>query len=71
VSDRLDREERGDHPVAFGLLALVGVAVVVGVIAGLVALAGARVAGLDDTAGSTDGRQRQASLYLPDRKSVG
>ena len=65
VTDRLEPEQRGDHPVAFGLLALVGVAVVVGVIAGLVALAGAKVAGLDDSGSSSEGRQEQASLFLP------
>lgn len=65
VSDQLEREERAQHPVAFGLLALVGVAVVVGVIAGVVALAGARVAGLDSTGGPTGGSQEEASLFLP------
>jgi hypothetical protein len=65
VTDRPDREERDDHPVAFGLLALVGVAVVVGVIAGVVALAGAKMAGLDGSSGSAEGRQERASLFLP------
>ena len=65
VADRLEREERNEHPVAFGLLALVGVAVVVGVIAGVVALAGAKVAGLDGGGGSAEGAQEEASLYLP------
>lgn len=65
MTDRLDREERDDHPVAFGLLALVGVAVVVGVIAGVVALAGAKVAGLDDSGSSAEGGQEEASLFLP------
>ena len=65
VNDRLEREERDEHPVAFGLLALVGVAVVVGIVAGVVALAGAKVAGLDGSGGSTAGSEEQASLYLP------
>ena len=65
VTDRPEREERDEHPVVFGLLALVGVAVVVGVIAGVVAIAGARVAGLDGAASSTGGSQEEASLYLP------
>ena len=65
VNDRLEREERDEHPVAFGLLALVGVAVVVGIVAGIVALAGAKVAGLDSSSGSTTGSEEQASLYLP------
>ena len=60
-----DRAERDEHPVAFGLLALVGVAVVVGVFAGMIALAGAKVAGLGESAGPTGGSQEQASLFLP------
>lgn len=70
MSDRPDREERGDHPVAFGLLALVGVAVVVGVIAGVVALAGAKVAGLDDSGSSAQGQEERASLFLPKPKKT-
>jgi len=62
--DRLRREDRDEHPVAFGLLALVGVAVVVGLVAGLVALAGTRMVGLDGSASSGES-QEQASLYLP------
>ena len=50
--------------MAFGLLALVGVAVVVGVIAGMVAIAGAKMAGLDGSAPSAGGEE-QASLFLP------
>jgi hypothetical protein len=65
VTDRLEREERNDHPVAFGLLALVGVAVVVGIVAGVVALAGAKVAGLDSSGGASGGSEEQVSLYLP------
>jgi len=62
MADRLERE---GHPVVFGLLALVGVAVVVGVVAGLVAIGGARVAGLDGSAPSGGG-QEEASLFLPE-----
>jgi hypothetical protein len=56
-----------DHPVLFGLLALVGVALVVGLIVGLAALAGTRMVGLggdDAAAESTEGQ----SLYLPKPK---
>lgn len=60
-----DRPEREEHPVVLGLLALVGVAVVVGVIAGMVAIAGARMVGLDDGDGSASGSQEEASLFLP------
>ena len=65
MTDRPEREERDEHPVAFGLLALVGVAVVVGVIAGVVAIAGAKVTGLDGGDDPSGGGQAQASLYLP------
>jgi hypothetical protein len=63
VPDRVlpDGEE---HPVAAGLLALVGVGLVVGLIAGLAVLVGTRVMGLggeDAAAQSTS----EESLYLP------
>ena len=70
VTDRPDREQRDEHPVAFGLLALVGVAVVVGIVAGMVALAGAKVAGLDSNGADAAGSQEQASLYLPKPKAT-
>jgi hypothetical protein len=53
-----------EHPVAAGLLALVAVGLVVGLIAGLAALAGTRVMGLggDNASAQTTSEQ---SLYLP------
>lgn len=66
MADRLERE---GHPVAFGLLALVGVAVVVGVVAGLAAIGGAKVVGLDGRSPS-DGGQEEASLFLPKPKQT-
>lgn len=62
MADRLDEPQ--DHPVAYGLAALIGVGVVVGLILGLGALAGARVVGVGDesSAASTGG---EASMYLP------
>lgn len=66
MADRLERE---GHPVAYGLLALVGVAVVVGVVAGLAAIGGAKVAGLDGRAPS-EGGQEEASLFLPKPKQT-
>jgi hypothetical protein len=64
MADPLDQQESRDHPVAYGLLALVGVGVVVGLIMGLAALAGARVVGMgepetESTAGG------EATMYLP------
>jgi hypothetical protein len=53
-----------EHPIAAGLGALVGVAVAVGLILGLVVLAGTRVLGLggdSDTGSSSGGR----TMYLP------
>ena len=61
MADRLDPER---HPVAAGALALLGVTLVVGLIMGLAALAGARVLGLSDSSSST-GSDGEASMYLP------
>ncbi len=60
--DRL--EEQGEHPVAYGLLALVGVGVVVGLVMGLAALGGTRVLGVGEPATASTG-QGEASMYLP------
>jgi len=60
--DRL--EEQGEHPVAYGLLALVGVGVVVGLVMGLAALGGTRVLGVGEPATASTGRG-EASMYLP------
>ncbi len=60
----VDRERRAEHPVVSGVLALIGVGLVVGLILGFAALAGARVFGLDggsDTAQTTS----EQSMYLP------
>ena len=63
VADRL--EGNNDHPVAYGLLALIGVGVVVGLIAGLGALAGARVVGVGEPRAPTTSSGGEASMYLP------
>jgi hypothetical protein len=52
------------HPVAAGLIALVGVGLVVGLIAGLAALAGSRMLGLGGDNASAQSTS-QESLYLP------
>jgi len=62
MADRL--EKQGDHPVAWGLLALVGVGVVVGLVMGLAALAGTRVLGVGGPATASTG-EGKASMYLP------
>ena len=59
--------ETRDKPVLTGLVALVGVAVVVGLLAGLAAIVGTRILGLDGGDASTAGESRdEQSLYLPD-----
>lgn len=52
------------HPVAAGLLALVGVGLVVGLIAGVAALVGTRMMGLGGDEASAQSTSDQ-SLYLP------
>lgn len=64
MADRLDQQDPREHPVAYGLLALVGVAVVVGLIVGLAALAGARVFGVGEPETASTGGG-EASMYLP------
>ena len=60
--------EREDRPVLTGLVALVAVAVVVGLLFGLAALVGTKVLGLDDSvdasAESTAGSE--TTMYLPE-----
>jgi hypothetical protein len=64
VAEQLPDRPSAGHPVAAGLVALVGVAVVVGLILGLVVLAGSRVLGLGgDDSTSRSGSER--SMYLP------
>jgi hypothetical protein len=64
-----DREpsDRKDRPVLSGLLALVGVALVVGLIVGLAALAGTRILGLDADEAAAENTGGQ-SLFLPKPK---
>jgi hypothetical protein len=61
-SDRLEGSR--ERPVIFGLLALVGVALVVGLILGLGALTGAKVLGVDGET-TTSGTTSEASMFLP------
>ncbi len=64
MADRLPHEDPPERPVAYGLLALVGVGIVVGLVLGLAALAGAKVLGVDGAEESTGGGG-EASMYLP------
>jgi hypothetical protein len=59
--------DEDENPVASGLIALVAVAVVVGLLAGIGALAGTRLLGIGDNGGSSVGDPNGGrSLYLPD-----
>jgi len=53
-----------EHPVIAGLLALVGVALAIGLVLGLVVTVGSRVLGLGSAAAS-DSASDQATMYLP------
>jgi hypothetical protein len=58
--------EEDDNPVASGLIALVAVAVVVGLLAGIGALAATRLLGIGDDSGTSSGGPAGGqSLYLP------
>ncbi len=62
LTDRLSAEEER-HPVAAGLIALVGVGLVVGLFAGLAVFAGTRMLGLGgvDASAETTARSRSTS----------
>ena len=64
MPERLPQRPLEEHPVAAGLIALVGVGVVVGLILGFVVFAGTKVLGLGD--GSEEsGADGHATMYLP------
>jgi hypothetical protein len=60
-----DPTTRGEHPVLTGLIALIGVALVVGLILGGGALAATKVLGLDDDGTGTDEATSGDSMVLP------
>lgn len=64
MAERRDEQGTRDHPVAYGVLALVGVGVVVGLVMGLAALAGARVLGVGEPETESTGGD-EASMFLP------
>lgn len=63
MAERLPEGPDERHPIAAGLLALLGVAVVVGIVMGLVAVVGSKVMGLGGSDAGTS--SSQASLYIP------
>jgi hypothetical protein len=64
VAEKLPDRPNEEHPVIAGLLALVGVGLAVGLVLGLVVLAGTKVLGIGG--GSEDATANgDASLYLP------
>lgn len=64
----IDTEER---PILSGLLALVAVAVVVGLLGGLAMLIGVKALGIGGDAAASDGSTPTNSLYLPDPTDTG
>jgi hypothetical protein len=64
VADKLPDRPSEEHPIIAGLVALVGVGLVVGLVIGLVVLAGTKVLGIggDDESSTAN---EEASLYLP------
>ena len=56
--------ERKQHPVVAGLIALLGVGLAIGLLAGGATLIGTKVMGLGDETTATDSTARQ-SMYLP------
>ena len=64
MPDRREQLTGEDHPIAAGLIALVGVGLVVGLIAGISVLGATRVLGLDGDA-TTAENTAEGTLYLP------
>jgi hypothetical protein len=65
VSEQLPEPPDDGHPILAGLAALIGVAVAVGLVLGVVVLAGTRLIGLGEDGGSS-GASAQRSMYLPE-----
>ena len=60
-----------DRPVLAGLLALVGVAVVIGLLGGLAVIVGVKATGIDGTATATDESAAPSTFNLPQPSDTG
>jgi len=65
------RHPEKDRPVLAGLLALVGVAVVIGLLGGLAVIVGVKATGLDGTSTATDESASPSSFNLPKPTDTG
>ena len=59
------RDREKDRPVLMGLLALVGVAVAIGLLGGLAVMVGVKATGLDGSSSATDSSARPSTFNLP------
>ena len=64
MADKLPERPSEEHPIIAGLVALVGVGLVVGLVIGLVVIAGTKVLGIGGD-GDGSSADEQASIYLP------
>ena len=60
-----------DRPVLAGLLALVGVAVVIGLLGGLAVMVGVKAAGIDGSASAGDSNASPSTFHLPKPTDTG
>ena len=65
MAERETIDNEGRHPVIAGIVALIGVGLAVGLIAGLAAFAGTRILGLGGDSDTTSAGGGEQSLYLP------
>ena len=65
------RHPEKDRPVLVGLLALVGVAVAIGLLGGLAVMVGVKATGLDGTTTATDESASPSSFTLPKPSDTG
>ena len=65
------QDSRKDRPVLMGLLALVGVAVAIGLLGGLAVMVGVKATGLDGTTTATDDSASPSAFRLPKPTDTG